>query len=391
MRHTTHGDTHAAPFDVNAWPCVAAAIALGTIGVIAFIVQPGLVEGFVTSLHLSPEAANTLAGTEMLGVALATMAVAAAGDRLSWRLMTLAALMLGGLADAASALAVHTQWLGTARFAAGLGHGAIISLSFAIVGLTNRPERNIALYLVALLTYGAIGLWALPGILAAIGFAPVFLGFAAVTLAAIASVPFLPRSSGARATPPPTAIAANRHIRGAALAGVLAYNIAQGIAWANLALIGTATGLAEQSVANALFLSQVFAVGGALISVALAAWGRRNLLIVTGILGGAASIAGLIGTPGAALFVAAVCGFNLLWNFVLPFILAAVGDLDPHGGMMSPAIAMQMTGLGLGPLLSAQLLAHGGFLTVEAACIASFLTSLALLAVPMSAESRAGE
>ncbi|MEF8761746.1 hypothetical protein R5H29_00100, partial [Stenotrophomonas sp. A3_2] len=111
---------------------------------------------------LSPEAANTLAGIEMLGVALATVAVAAPGDRLDWRHMTLAALTLGGLGDAASAFALNTSWLGTARFAAGLGHGAIISLSFTVVGLTNRPERNIALYLVALLTYGAIGLWALP-------------------------------------------------------------------------------------------------------------------------------------------------------------------------------------------------------------------------------------
>jgi hypothetical protein len=45
-----------------------------------------------------------------------------------------------------------------------------------------------------------------------------------------------------------------------ALAGVLSYNLAQGIAWAVLFLIGIGAGLGEQSVTGALFLSQVLAI-----------------------------------------------------------------------------------------------------------------------------------
>jgi len=62
---------------------VGAAILLGTIGVLSFIVQPGLVQGFVTGNGLSEAAANELAFMEMLGIAIATIAAALIGTRIS--------------------------------------------------------------------------------------------------------------------------------------------------------------------------------------------------------------------------------------------------------------------------------------------------------------------
>ena len=168
-----------------------------------------------------------------------------------------------------------------------------------------------------------------------------------------------------------------------ALAGVLAYNIAQGIAWAVLFLVGIGAGLPEQSVADALFLSQILAVGGALASVFLAGRVNRNAAIAFGILAGAASIALLIGKPSLTLFVVGVCGFNVLWNFVLPFILGRVCDFDETGRMMSFAIMMQMIGLGGGPLIAAQLLDGSGYRSAELLCVALFIVSYALLLVPI--------
>ena len=90
------------------------------------------------------------------------------------------------------------------------------------------------------------------------------------------------------------------------------------------------------------------------------------------------------GLTAAALFLISVCGFNFLWNFVLPFILGAVGDLDLHGRIMGPAIALQMTGLGLGPILSSLLITAKGYGQVETACIGFFIASLVLLALPIA-------
>lgn len=370
------------PTDVNGWPAVASAIALGTIGVLSFIIQPGLVQGFVTQLGMSEPAAVDLAGIEMLGVALATIALAFFGGRVDWRhvvAMGLGAAVIGNLGSAFAPAHLFAPF----RFVSGLGEGTIISISFTFVGVTRRTERNVALYLVLLLTYGAFTLWQLPTILDAIGFRGLFTIFAGLSALAAIAIPLVPRGYVAEEMENPEARQLSRPLLGVALAGVLAYNLAQGIAWAVLFLVGIGAGIAEQQVADSLFLSQIVAVAGALASVFLAARLNRNAAIAFGILVGAASIALLLGRPSVALFTLGVCGFNFLWNFVLPFILGRICDFDTSGRMMSLSIAMQMTGLGGGPLIAAELMDGTGYGAVLGVCIALFIASFLLLQVPI--------
>lgn len=368
--------------DVNGIPAVASAIILGTIGVLSFIIQPGLVQGFVTELGMSESAAVDLAGIEMLGVALATAFLALFGSRLNWRHIVAAGLAFAILGNLGSAFN-GSETFAMFRFISGLGEGAIISISFTFVGITRRAERNVALYLCLLLTYGAFTLWKLPAILSAVGFTGLFSIFAALSAAGLATIPFVPGAYNAEEMTNPEARQLPRSLLTVALGGVLAYNLAQGIAWAVLFLVGSNAGIAEQQVADSLFLSQVFAVAGALASVFLAAALNRNVAIAFGILVGAASIALLLGEPSVTLFTLGVCGFNFLWNFVLPFILGRICDFDTSGRMMSLAVAMQMTGLGGGPLIAARLIEGRGYGAVLGVCIALFILSFVLLQVPI--------
>ncbi|MCK0532808.1 MFS transporter [Sphingobium agri] len=363
---------------------IASFVLLGTIGVLSFIVQPALVQGFVTQLRLTETQAVDLAGIEMSGVALITVVLAFLGNRLDWRKLTVAFLLVAAAGNVASAITAGGGWFGAARFLAGLGEGGIISLSFSFVGLTRRTDRNLAYYLVVLLTYGAIGIWQAPMLFATIGLQGIFLAFAVATLLSMMCAPFLPRSSDDRHVEESHAASSPAiPIMIAALAGVLVYNLAQGIAWANLFLIGIAAGLGEQKVADALFISQVVAVGGALAAIILAERIGRMSVFVVGIWGGVACIGMLIGKPGSATFLIAVCGFNFLWNMVQPFILGAVNEMDGKGLMMRAAIAVQMIGLGGGPILSGRLIGSGDFTLVEAVCIGCFLLSFVLLILPL--------
>jgi len=399
----THGPTRMAvpaglfarSIDVNGWPAVISAILLGTVGVLSFIIQPGIVEGFVRHLHVSEADAVNLVGLEMLGVAVATVILAAWGNLINWRVVVIGGLALAAGGDLASALGLGVEglngaghsapWFGAARLVAGLGEGAIISISFTFVGLTAKTERNVALYLVSLLAYGAFGLWFLPQFLDAFGFYALFCGFAGISLAGMVAIAFVPRAYHHAEMANPNARQLPLALLIVALGGVLAYNLAQGIAWAVLALVGGGAGLGEQQVADSLFLSQILAIAGALASVFLAERVNRNGAIAFGILVGAASIALLLGRPTALWFTVAVCGFNILWNFVLPFILGRMCDFDESGRIMSFAIAMQMTGLGGGPLIAGQLLGGNGYRAVELVCIALFLISYVLLLAPMRA------
>ena len=79
--------------DVNSNSAILSAVLLGTLGVLSFIVQPGLVQAFVTELAVGEPRAVDLAGIEMLGLALATIILAVGGTRLDWRHITLAGLV----------------------------------------------------------------------------------------------------------------------------------------------------------------------------------------------------------------------------------------------------------------------------------------------------------
>ncbi|MEL7030055.1 MAG: MFS transporter, partial [Pseudomonadota bacterium] len=191
--------------DVNSPATVGSAIWLGTIGVLSFIVQPGLVQGFVTELGLDEVAANDLAFTEMIGVAAATVAMAFLGRRISWRALVATALGLAAVGNLASGLLDDPTAFRAARFVTGLGEGGLISLSFSVIGLTARTERNLAFYLVLLLSYGAVGLWIMPRAFDAIGLDGIFYVWAALTAASFATVRHLPASVESRDAPSPTA------------------------------------------------------------------------------------------------------------------------------------------------------------------------------------------
>lgn len=371
-------------FDADHKWSIASFVLLGTIGVLSFIVQPALVQGFVTQLHVTEAKAVELAGVEMMGVAATAILLAFLGNRLDWRNSTLVFLLIAAAGNFASAMLAGSDGFSAARFVTGIGEGGIISLSFSFVGLTRRTDLNLAYYLVVLLAYGALGIWLAPTLFATIGLDGIFIFFAIVTLLSLITAPFLPRSAEDRRPETPQAIPKSPILFIlAALAGVLAYNLAQGIAWANLFLIGIAAGLKEQTVANALFVSQILAVGGALAAIVLAERVGRISVFLAGIGGGVVCIGMLIGKPGSVTFLLAVCGFNFLWNMVQPFILGAVNEMDQRGLAMRAAVAMQMIGLGGGPMLSGRLIGDGSFTVLALVCIGCFLLSFVLLALPL--------
>ena len=362
--------------DFNAPSVVFSGILLGTIGVLSFIVQPGLVQGFVGQLQLSEAAANELAFDEMLGVAIATFITSFAKSRVSWRLILALALSLSAFGNLASALLLQSEFLPMARFVTGIGEGAIISLSFTIVGLTSRTERNLAAYLVLLLTYGAFGLYLMPNAFAMIGLQGIFIIWAILTLCSLYTLKLIPRSSDEREIPIEQELDVNASLKVIALSGVLLFNLAVGITWANLFLIGIEINADEQAIANALLISQFVAILGALIPVFFEK--RLGLFkpIMKTILGSAIAIALLLDKPGYLTFMISVCIFNFLWNYGLPFILSGVGSLDNKGSMISLAIALQMTGLGFGPFLAALVLGNdGSYFEIEVMIIVLFLLS----------------
>jgi|TARA_R110002049_G_scaffold12487_6_gene55862 hypothetical protein len=371
--------------DVNSNSAILSAVLLGTLGVLSFIVQPGLVQAFVTELAVGEPRAVDLAGIEMLGLALATIILAVGGTRLDWRHITLAGLVFSIIGNCGSAFFAgqDSSMFASMRFVAGFGQGIIISISFTFVGLTKKVDRNLGIYLVSLLTYGAFMIWQLPNIIAGIGLQGVFYTFAVLTGLGLLTINHLPRGAEDRQEFSPLARQLPMILLLVAMLAILAYNMAIGIAWAILFLVGLKAGLSEQVVANALFWSQVTAIFGAIGSIVLSEKISRFVPLFGGIILSIICIALLLDSPSYMEFLIAICGFNFLWNFSLPFLLATVGDFDLKGRMMPIAIALQMIGLGIAPIIAARLIGDGSYWSAEMATIIFFIVSLVLLAVPM--------
>lgn len=364
--------------DINGGRSLFSIIYLAVVGPCVFVVQPGYVQGLVEYLSLSETQAGNIAAAEMWGIAVTTILLIALAGRYSWRRMILLSVLVCGFGNLASIGQADVQTLSALRFLTGLGSGGIISLTFTMASLTERADRNFGLIVVWVLTYGSIGMFVMPSALAIAGVSGVLAFFGLFCLSGLYFLRFLPDAGGDHEDSEGH-YEYPRWLPRLSLLGILSYNLGVGIVWVYLFLVGIETGMEEQAVANALTISQILGIVGALTAVVLEArFGRVSPLSI-GIIGGALSTFLLIQIPTPTGFWLGVCGFNLLWNLSMPYLLATAGDFDAKGKTVVYAVAMQMLGLAFGPMVAAQLLATGGYDAVNGFAVFVFFLSAILI------------
>ncbi|MFK7954921.1 MAG: MFS transporter [Lysobacterales bacterium] len=363
--------------DVNQRRCIVAVVYLAVIGPCIFIVQPGFVQGLVELVGLSEQQAGYVASAEMFGIATTTIALSLVAARVSWRKFLAGSLVLGVVGNALSVNQTDFQALVVLRFVAGLCSGGLISLTFSMMGISRNPDRNMGLIIMWVLTYGGLGLLVMPSAFSLIGMNGLLVFFTLFTLSGFFFLRSVPDSGEADSAVQTVYAQANK--RRLALLAFLVYNVAIGIVWTYLFLVGLGSGLEEQAVANALTISQFLGVGGAFVSVFFEDRLGRLWPLVIGFLGGSLSIWLLVGGSAPMEFWIAVCGFNFLWNLSMPFMLGSLADYDRNGQTVVHGVSMQMLGLALGPFVAAYVLGKGGYDAVNATASALFVVALVLI------------
>jgi predicted MFS family arabinose efflux permease len=367
---------------------LATAILLGVIGAEVFIVQPGFVQGLVQHLHFDEAQANFVASADMFGTATVTVALIFLAHRLDWRRTLYASIAVMAVANIACTFVRDLETFWALRYIAGLGAGGLVSLSFTAIGLTRDTDRNFGWLIVWVLSYGAVVLVAMPSVFDRVGMTGVLWFFAAFPLVALPFVRHMPRQARAAAQVERDAVDLPGRLRVSALAGMFAYYLAQGAVWANLFLVGVATGIDEQAVANGLTASQFAGVAGAFVAVLLAARVTRTAAIFVGTIAGAVVLYPLVGAPGAVLYAVVVCVYNFAWNYVQPIQLGAMASFDRRGRVVVHAVAAQMCGLAGGPFLAGLVIGDGAVLPVMWLGIGLFILSALLFLPPTLAQRR---
>lgn len=358
---------------LNALPILTAMLFV-LIGMQMFIIQPGVVQGFVSDLGFTSARAGYVAAAETAGIAVATVACAVLGNSLSWRKMCAWALSILTLSDLLSAWGRSYVDLLILRLIAGVAEGILISLGYAAVGRSSNPNRSFGYLITLVLTYGALGLLAIPAALRHGGVPIIMLALAALAAAGLLAIGAFPEPDESS-----TAAAQSKRRRlpareAAMLLAVLAFFLSQGFVWAYLFLIGTQMGIDSQGVANALTVAQIAGIGGALSAATIA---TRMPQLATLALGTACILVGLLLLSyrlSAVEYAVAAIAFNWAANLLTPFLIALVADLNQR--LVQIAVALQMVGLAIGPALAALTVGSGRYSTMLA--ISAALAALTL-------------
>jgi predicted MFS family arabinose efflux permease len=378
----------AAPVDINRPLTVVAAICIAVIGPEVFIVQPGFVQGMVAQLGFSEQQAGYVASAEMWGLALTTLLMSLIAARVNWRHALLVSVLLIVAGNLLSLGASEPGTFAAWRFLTGLGCGVLVSLSFTIIGLTANPDRNFGYLIMAVLTYGAFGLWLMPAAFAQVGMDGVIVFFALFALLALPLIRYLPVSGEEHLQVEGDAVNLPRGLRLLAIATMFSYFLAQGVVWAYLFLIGLGGGVDEQGVANGLTLSQFLGIAGALVAAVVGARFGRLAPLSLGLLAGTVPLAFLFGQFSALQYAVVVCVYNFAWNMTHPYLLAAMASFDRGGRLVVHAVGAQMLGLAIGPALAAGLIGDQDYSAVLQIGIVLFLLAWALILPPALAQRR---
>jgi predicted MFS family arabinose efflux permease len=363
--------------DINSRQSIVAIVYLAVVGPCVFILQPGFVQGLVAHLGLSEQQAGLIASAEMFGLAATTVLLSFVSTKVTWRKFTMICLFICVLGNLASLGQSDFNTLRVIRFITGLGSGGIISLTFTMMGLTERSDRNFGYIVVWVLTYGAFGLLLMPQAYATVGMNGVLVFFAAFCALGLVFVKHLP-DSGDHVETTAKQVHFSTALKGISLAAILSYNIGIGMVWAYLFLVGLEAGMGEQAVANALTVSQFLGIAGAFLAVLFEVRLGRLLPLAIGILGGAASIYYLVGDIGSTEYWIAVCGFNFLWNLSMPYLLATLADFDHRGRIVVHGVSMQFIGYAVGPAIAARLLGFG-YDVINTTAVVLFVAAALLL------------
>lgn len=374
--------------DINSGISLFSTIYLGIIGAAVFIVQPGFVQGLVEFYGFSEQEVGYIASAEIWGLALTTLLLAFGGHRYSWQNILKCSLILFVLGNLVSLTATSMFSFSALRFITGLGSGGMVSLTFTIIGITAKADRNFSLLIMGVLTYGAFGLWSMPAVFEAVGMNGVIIFFAVFGGSGWWFLPHLPNSGEEQLQIEDDAVNLGDMFRVCALLAMFTYFLAQGVIWAYLFLIGLNGGVSEQEVANGLMLSQFLGIAGAMIAALAGNRFGRTLPLAIGILGGGVVLFWLFGTFTSLVYAITVCIYNFAWNMTHPYLLASMASFDQHGKVVVYAVAAQMLGLAIGPAFAASLIQQNDYSLVIMAGMVLFLLSFLMILIPLLAHQR---
>jgi len=361
---------------------VAAALAVGTIGVLMVGIQPILLGELVEAKQVSLEGVGIVAMAEIVTLGLGVVL----GDALlPWsrlRLITIIAALLSAGLDLLTLQATGDGAMTAVRAATGLAEGVLIWAATGVVVRTANPPRVAGVFFVAqTLAQAALGALLANAVIPRSGWQGGFVTLGAATLLACV-LAFAQPTRLAPLAPPTLSGFRWSWATLLPLAVVFLQLATLGSFWAYLEPLGKAAGFdarGAQTLIAGVLAMQV--VGGS-----VAAFAVRRLAVVPMLVACSIVLAAVTTTihqlpGGSTLNFALGCAlFGFVWLFMLPFHIGLAFRADASGRLAGLVPAAQLLGSAFGPL-TASFIVDGDNATAVPLLSAGFAMAAAALAL----------
>lgn len=324
---------------------------------------PVIASQLASQLDYSPRIVGLFFSAEFAGYLLGGLTGRWLLPRFGWR--RLAYIYLAGFC-AGSLLSVGALGmfpvllairLATATCSASLG-----MVCMATANEDKNPNQALSLYIMGQLIVGAIGLVALPPLLAHWGIASFFIAIALSVVIVVGLTQFLADGKVVKSTGQRSGQASVSGELWLRFPAVLFFYLGLGGIWTFAGAIGTALPLDSVRLGWMLSMATVAGIAGAALAAVInqATDVRRTIAIGYAIL--LAGTAAFAWPSSPAIFFAGALAFKFAWTFVIPFVLSTIGRLDRDGSMIADINLVVGLGLALGPGFGGLLIEEvGGF------------------------------
>jgi predicted MFS family arabinose efflux permease len=365
------------------------AILINTAAGQTLVVLPGFVQGLIQYAGFSPQQAGFIASAETSGIALSTVLMTFVVTRVRWRPIFLISLLLVVIGNLASMGTRNFLVFCALRGFAGLGAGALIALTYGVLGMTKNSDRNFGLSIMIVMSYGAGVFFVMPALYGSLGLAGILLLFAGLGAVGLPLIRFMPDSGDAhdqaRSSNVPNL---QWPLKLSALLAVLCFFLANFAVWSYFYRMGIAAGVGPREASNELAISQFFGIAGAFTTAILGTRLGRLAPITFGILISVACIACLLGRIGPIAYGVIAACYVYVWNMTHPYLFGAMASLDRRGSMVVYATAMKSVGTSFAPAVAALVITGANYANVIWMGIAVFVFSLTLVMPPLLAQVR---
>ena len=357
---------------------IAATIVVIVAGGGVFLILPMFVGALVDTAGFNVAHAGVVASLDLAGIFLASIGALFWIRRADWRRVALASLALMVAGNLACLWIDDFVQLAVLRGALGLAAGNLMAIGMAHLAGVGNPARAFALAIAAQVAFSTAALWLLPGAVQSWGLPGLF---GLLTLLSTAGL--LAATRLVRGGEDPT-LEQHKKVSGAgpvflALAANAVFFIAQSSVWAYLERIGTGAGLDPGTVGQTLALSVTLAVIGPIAATLVADRYGRALPLAIVVLGQLIALSMLRAPMSAGGFLVAATGFQIFWNFAIPYLVACVAALDRARRYIVLVTPFQAAGIAAGPALAGYLAGGGQLVLVNYLGAAAVLTSAVLL------------